>query len=69
MAPNHWLLQTESTASFCLRLSASVKVRHVSARDRRPIPLAVTEVRVRLFVGLTSEYLVSEERQVYRRNI
>ncbi|KAI3002318.1 hypothetical protein CBS147345_8406 [Aspergillus niger] len=54
---------TESTASFCLRLSASVKVRHVSARDRRPIPLAVTEARMRLFAGLTSKYLVSEGRQ------
>ncbi|KAI2908216.1 CAZyme family GH28 [Aspergillus niger] len=35
MAPNHWLLQTESTASFCLRLSASVNP-SVLRRRRRP---------------------------------
>ncbi|RDK41211.1 hypothetical protein M752DRAFT_267503 [Aspergillus phoenicis ATCC 13157] len=54
---------TETTASFCLRLSTSVNVRHVSTRDRRPIPLAVTEARIPLFAGLPPEYLVSEGRQ------
>lgn len=47
MASNHWLLQTEFIASICRHRSASdAKVCHLSAKDRRPIPLAFIEARV-----------------------